>query len=316
MKGKRDSKSNGLPLAARFLRAYLRTGWRGQTRAYLFLSKRMKSLHSVPIQIADWAPVYMDLRDGVDEWLKGTPWKSSPWEVAEQDLMRRVVEAGDIVFDIGANKGLHTVLLSDLVGEKGCVHAFEPNSQLFPNLSRTVANLNNVKLYPFALSDQKGEAVLFIPNNQMMASLADWTSAENLAEWRNEIGLDEVHTVECKQISLDELISNGEILFPDFIKCDVEGAELMVFRGAQQTLNREDAPIILFEVDVKTANGFGVEHSAAANFLAGLSKARYSFFKIKESGGLTHIRSFDFAHANLLAVPQSKLSNFSELESL
>lgn len=282
----------------------------------MFLSQRMKSLRSVPIQIADWVPVYMDLRDGVDNWLKGTPWESSPWEVAEQKLMRRVVEPGNIVFDIGANKGLHTVLLSNLVGKKGSVHAFEPNSQLFPNLSRTVAELNNVNLYPFALSDQEGEAVLFVPNNQMMASLADWTSAENLAEWRDEIGLDEVHTIKCRQISLDKLISNNEIPFPDFIKCDVEGAELMVFHGAQQTLNRADAPIILFEVDVKTTSGFGIECSAAGDFLANLSEAKYRFFKLEDSDELIHVHKFDFEHANLLAIPQAKFNRFPELESV
>lgn len=304
------AQTDTLPIAARFLQLYMQTGWRGQTRAYFYLAKKMKSLHSVPIRIGKWSPIYMDLRDGVENWLKGTPFESSPWEVAEQNLMGKVVRTDDVVFDIGANIGLHTMLLSNLVGNNGQIFAFEPNPKLFPNLSRTVANLGNVKLFNIALSDETGEAVLFVPEDQMMTSLADWTSADNLAEWRKELGMRKVQTVKCKMRTLDEMIANDELPFPNFIKCDVEGAEFKVLYGGEKTLNREDAPIILFEVDLKTVSGFGVACSTAGDFLAKLSRANYKFFRMEETGEVFHVCEFDFDHANILAVPQSKIERF------
>ena len=42
------------------------------------------------------------------------------------ELMRRVVKPGDVAVDIGAENGYHACLLSGLVGDSGCVYAFEP----------------------------------------------------------------------------------------------------------------------------------------------------------------------------------------------
>jgi FkbM family methyltransferase len=57
----------------------------------------------------------------------------------------------------------------------------------------------------------------------------------------------------CEERRLDDLTTANCIPRPDFIKCDVEGAELKVFQGASKTLDCVDAPIILFEANVHTA---------------------------------------------------------------
>lgn len=76
---------------------------------------------------------------------------------------------------------------------------------------------------------------------------------------------------------------------PHFIKCDVEGAELLVSRGARGVLARADAPIVLFEVNRHTAEGFGVPTPAAKDFLAGLPLPRCRFFAVRGTGGLARL---------------------------
>ncbi len=309
----KGSHQTGLPLLARILRAYLRSSLRGQTRLTFLLARKLKSLQAVPITIADWSPVYMDLRfPASHDWLKGSPWLSSPREVKEQAVMRRFIKSGDTVFDIGANVGLHTVLLAQLVGPTGRVCVFEPNPELLPALRRTLEQLSNATLYPVALSDQSSESALFVPDDHSMASLADWTSHESLKQWKHEVGVGDTHTVICQQSRMDDLIDAGVVPQPDFIKCDVEGAELMVFRGGSNSLNRTDAPIILFEASEATARGFGFRAADTKDFLAGLALPHYRFFEVQEGGHLVSPEVFNF-ESNVLAIPQSKIVSAREL---
>src|SRR5438477_3528834 len=105
-----------LSLLARIRRVYNRSRLRGQTRVTRLLARHLESLQAVPIRIADWPPIYMDLRSSnAHFWLAGTPFKSSPREVDEQTVMRRFVRSGEVAFDVGANVGLHTLLLAELV---------------------------------------------------------------------------------------------------------------------------------------------------------------------------------------------------------
>ena len=297
-------KGASLPLSARLLRSYLRSNLRGRTRLTFFLARNLKSLHAVPVVIADQSPVYVDMRLGHShELLKNSPYEIAPWEVGEQKVMRRVVARGDVAFDVGANIGLHTTMLSQLVGAGGKVYAFEPNAGLLPTLGLTVEALDNSTLYPFALSDQALESVLFVPEDQSMASLADWTGGR--VGKRLELP--------CQQHRLDDLIEAGMVAPPTFIKCDVEGAELSVFRGGIKALDRPDAPIILFEANVHTARAFGLTVSSTMDFLANLEPPRFKFFEVGAEGELTPIVTANPVHSNILAVPASKMHRLPEI---
>lgn len=296
-----------LSLVGKFLRTYHRAGLKGQTLLTLLLARRMKSLQEVSIHIADWPPIYMDMRYlNAHPWFVGSPFESSPHEVNEQALMRRIVRPGAVVFDIGANLGLHTVLLSQLVGPEGLVVAFEPNVELLPMLERTIGGLGNTKLIACALSDQNLQSTLFVPDDHSMGSLADWTTSDP-GRLSRLFGLGQTHTLPCQQRRMDEVISTEGLPHPAFIKCDVEGAELMVFRGGYNTLNRPDAPIILFEAGVDSARGFESKLSEAADFLAGLSQPGYQFLEVLEGGELRPVRPENFKpeNQNVVAVPQA-----------
>lgn len=299
----------GISLVRSFLRTYQRTNLRGQTLLTLLLARGMKSLQAVSISIADWPPIYMNMRyQNAHSWFLGTPFESSPYEVNEQMVMRRFVHPGAVVFDVGANQGLHTMLLSQLVGPQGLVVAFEPNLELLPMLERTIEGLSNTKLFSCALSDQNVESTLFVPDNHSMASLADWTKDRQAGFLSRMFGFGGIHPVSCQQRRMDDLLSEEHIPSPDFIKCDVEGAELMVFKGGSETLNRVNAPIILFEAGVDSARGFDLKLTDAADFLASLSEPGYRFFELLDYGGLKPISQADFKarNQNIVAVPKAK----------
>jgi FkbM family methyltransferase len=217
--------------------------------------------------------------------------------------MARIVREGERAFDIGANFGLHTIWLSRLVGPGGVVFVFEPNPRLLRCLQQTVTGLSNTRLFPFALSDETGKTEFYLPSDHLLGSLADWT--------RGRVR-EKATRLSCEQRTVDNLVQQQTLPVPEFVKCDVEGAELKVFRGARETFNRAAAPIILFEANVYTSAGFGIASTDARAFLASLPHPQYQFFTITESGILVDLMT-QCAHANLLAVPRLRMSRIENL---
>jgi FkbM family methyltransferase len=220
-----------------------------------------------------------------------------PWEVDEQAVMRRLVRPGDVAFDIGAHIGMHSMLLAELTGSTGQLHAFEPNAAKLPALQATIAQLPNGTLHAVALGDRSEHAAFYVPNDQSMSSLVDWTNGRAGA----------VAVRECDVRRLDDLVASGEVPRPDFVKCDVEGAEFQVLRGAARTFDATDAPIMLYEANAYSAKAFGQSIDAATNLLRSFSRAQYDIFNFQPPGRLVPIDSLQQRkHLNLVAVPASK----------
>jgi FkbM family methyltransferase len=302
----------GLTPLAKILRLYLRSGLRGATRLTFLLARNFRSLQHLPLEIPGWSPVYVDLRLGdAHILLMNSPYEGFWREPNEIAIMRRFVRTDDVVFDIGANIGLHTILLSRLVGSRGKIFVFEPNAELLPALRHTVGQLGNATLKAIALSNQDRRSALFVPPDHSTASLADWTP---LSPVFSEDGPS--HIVKCEERRTDSLVEEDKLPLPDFVKCDVEGAELLVFEGARQTLNRVDAPIILFEANQCASRAFNMEVSAAKDFLAALESPRYSFFEIQTEGKLERLREVRSSFLNILAIPAARVSHWPELAEL
>jgi FkbM family methyltransferase len=305
-----SSSNSNLPPLAKFVRLYLRSGLRGASWLTYSLARKFRTLQQVPIDLPGWKPVYIDLRMGNSHLLlMESPYTGLWRELDEVSVMQRFVRRGDVVFDIGANIGLHSILLSQLIGQEGRLHAFEPNPELVPALTRTLRDLGNATLHTVALSDKDDDSTLFVPPDDSMASLTDWTVGTAFREDG------EPHTVPCQQRRMDDLVKDGVLPQPDFIKCDVEGAELLVFKGGHQTLERADAPTILFEANKNASGGFGYGVSGAKDFLAGLKSPRYEFFKVQKGGELERLQEIT-SFMNLLAVPQTRIQRWPELAAL
>jgi len=150
-------------------------------------------------------------------------------------LLRATVQPGMRVVDIGANQGLYTLLLAELVGERGSVLAFEPDPELFGALSRNCAAncVRNVDLQNYALGSASGSAVLY-------------RSLLNAGDNRLAPGdrRDEFRCVSVKVAALDELLAGRPV---DFVKMDVQGWEWHVFNGMHHTLVSNPSLKIYFE---------------------------------------------------------------------
>lgn len=272
----------------RSLKAYVRSGLRGSTRVPGALAARLESLHSVPLQVQGWPMLYVDLRVGhAIEWFARSPWMAWPYNTDEQSVLRRFVTPGMTVVDVGVNLGLHLALMSHLVGSRGHVWGFEPNPALTPNLIRAAVQMKNATIVPVALNDKPGPVTFYVPEDHMMGSLWDWTKGSRASE---------VLTV--PSLRFDDL-GLGSV---DFLKVDAEGAELEIFKGAESTLDRTDAPVVLYEA----LSAFGRDTFAATMYLNSLTAPAYTIFRLLADGTLT---PFDHQDGNLVAIPQSRRHN-------
>jgi FkbM family methyltransferase len=133
---------------------------------------------------------------------------------------------GATVLDIGANKGIYSYWLSRAVGPFGRVIAFEPQPEMADYIRRR--RLRNVEVVNVALSDHAGSA-----------ALSRKRVGDGSASLERNIG-------DAIDVTLARLDDFGPIQDLKFIKCDVEGHELSVFRGGERLL-RSARPIIQFE---------------------------------------------------------------------
>jgi FkbM family methyltransferase len=176
------------------------------------------------------------------------------------------------VVDIGGNKGIYSYWMSRQVGDKGAVVVFEPQPELGSYLEslRFSFQLNNLIIVNKALSSSLGRQSLYRVNvGHGGASLI-----------KNS---DEVwQSVEVEVTTLDQYFSDWKGPKIDFIKCDVEGNELGVFKGGKKKL-LEDYPTLLFECHHKEAEkgelfSFLVSLGYDGFFLSGNERIHYSKF--------------------------------------
>jgi FkbM family methyltransferase len=165
------------------------------------------------------------------EWLARRVASERGYREGDIELLPRFVGPTDVCWDIGASSGTYTVALSRLASK---VVAFEPVPHSFEILEkvRTRARLTNVSTERLAISEGSGTARMDVPVDGFyggfyLAALADHGSFE------------------VPTASIDDLVARG-YAEPDFIKCDVEGAERRVIDGARALIERRH-PIWLLE---------------------------------------------------------------------
>lgn len=135
------------------------------------------------------------------------------------------VKPRDVVIDAGANCGHLTVLFSKLVGEKGKVFAFEPDKF---NIEKIWKNIQlNQDLHP----NIKIEDVLLWDKNELIDFYEAGTVGSS-AVWKP----DTEHCVKKQAVTIDGWVKNNTIDKLDFIKMDIEGAEIEALNGCIETI--------------------------------------------------------------------------------
>lgn len=164
-----------------------------------------------------------------------------------RDIVAALVRPGDLTLDIGASWGLFTYRLARRVAPRGRVLAFEPNPLLLPSLEAIAAGRAGVAIYPFALSDTSGRAALHVPTlRRAVTRPRPIHPMASLTVPRNRRGAAH-ETVSVEVRRLDHVLGPDDARALTFVKCDVEGHELAVLRGAEATLASQ--PTILIEIE-------------------------------------------------------------------
>jgi FkbM family methyltransferase len=185
---------------------------------------------------------------------------------AELIFLERALSPGKTFVDVGANLGIYALAASKIVGPSGRVIAFEPSQQTFFLLNGNVAmnNSTNVQIYPAAISDKAGEALLY----------------HGADPGQNSLGRDPALEPEGEQVmteSLDNALSAASVERVDLIKMDVEGAEELVVRGANKVITSH-RPTIILEINQEASARLGLSPRGAWDQLQSLG---YKFFSVR-----------------------------------
>src|SRR5918995_684880 len=159
-------------------------------------------------------------------------------------VIKRLVQPGEVVVDLGAHVGACTKFLSDLVGETGTVYSVEPFPLNFEILQLNVQKLglSNVRLMNCAVSQVSGKLMMEVPTfAQFGESFYDARLIPAGATSSLRQAAVDVETVDALLADRPRPIS--------FIKCDVEGQELQTLRGARNVIGT-DLPMLMLEVSL------------------------------------------------------------------
>lgn len=199
------------------------------------------------------------------------------YEKEESTMMENLVADGDNFFDIGANIGWYSINIA-ASRRATTVYAFEPIPTTYARLQENLG-LNasaNIKPFNFGLSEQTGEFTFYYPPEG-----SGNASAVNLT------GRSDVRTAQCQVRTLDAFTADSGTRV-DFIKCDVEGAELLVFKGGLQTIAR-DKPIVLSEILRKWSAKFNYNPNEIFELFRGIGYRVYT----AEGGRLVEFGTMD-----------------------
>jgi FkbM family methyltransferase len=211
--------------------------------------------------------VYRFLQAGAMAW----DIRRGNWRDPELVLLPDLVRAGDTVIDIGANYGLYSYHLSHLVGPTGRVYAFEPipfTAATFALVAR-VLRFRNVTLFKEGASDRTGEVSFELPIQSSGALTAGQAHASGRDDERP--GKERHHRypatrqITCPIVRIDDRVPPGREV--SFIKADIEGAELLAFRGATRIIDR-DRPTVLCEINTWFLEGFGIRLDELLGFFS------------------------------------------------
>jgi FkbM family methyltransferase len=162
----------------------------------------------------------------------------------ERDFYKRLLPAGSLVFDIGANTGQKTLMFKEL-GHR--IVSVEPDPYNFGLLSRKFIDGKSVVLMNCAVSDKNGESDFFIesPGSAYNTMSDKWKATledPDVNRWhaKHEFGQNKL---KVKTVTLDHIVSlHGR---PYYIKIDVEGYEHMALSGLSTTV-----PVLSFECNL------------------------------------------------------------------
>lgn len=182
----------------------------------------------------------LDLNEGIDLSI----WLFGYFERKNLREYEKIIRHGDVVIDIGANIGSHTLPLAKLVGNGGTIIAIEPTNWAYQKL------IHNLTLNPTLATRVKPLHGFLLSNEQEKPAMEIYSS------WPLNQNKQYLHKLHCGSPkgtegafikSLDSLVIELNLSKIDLIKLDVDGHELSVLKGMINVLSKFK-PLIMMEL--------------------------------------------------------------------
>jgi len=223
---------------------------------------------------------YLDISDLVDWFIY--------WGFQDVSMKKlySLIREGDFVVDIGANVGAVTLNAAKLVGDKGRVFSFEPDSQNFSRLTNNL-NLNNFKnvvLVNMAIGDKIGTGFIKVINKSNLGM--------------NKISINSGTAISI--ITLDDFIKREKVNRVDLIKIDTEGYEMHVLKGAIQTL-KTFKPKLFIEID---DNNLKEQGASALELIKYLENLGYKLTNAETDKEVNAKQDFSNCHFDMIGLTQ------------
>lgn len=165
----------------------------------------------------------------------------------ELQLLKKIIIPETDTIDIGVYRGVYSY---EMAKYSKMVHAFEPNPIIFKDIELNLGKIiKNVNLYNFALSDKENKVLLKVPIRNKNYDKSNYEEYFQMgrATIHEQNVMGDIETFEIKSKKLDNFTFSNRI---SFIKIDVEGHEMSVIKGAENTI-KQYKPTLLVEIEEK-----------------------------------------------------------------
>ncbi len=202
--------------------------------------KRKRKEKEVRAQTFLGSEMTLLLPSSTDIYLTGG--KSHDSEIRLAKFLISNLNEQDVFFDVGAHYGYFSMLASKLVGQLGKVYSFEASPKTYEILVKNASDCANVISSNLAVSDSSSFLEFYeFPNLYSEYNTLDVDQFKNESWFTNS----KPTAVKIKSVTLDKFVEQ-ELVKPQIIKIDVEGAEYQVINGSRGYLE-ENAPLIVME---------------------------------------------------------------------
>jgi FkbM family methyltransferase len=226
---------------------------------------------------------------------------SHSFEEPEYAFVQRFLKRGMVVLDVGANEGYYTLLASKCVGPSGRVIAFEPSPRERRRLRMNlwINHCTNARVEGLAMGAVEGQLNLHVVDGAE-------TGCNSLRP-PNVKG--KTRPVQVEVGTLDEFLRRSEIQRIDFIKMDIEGAELSALQGAAGLLQTLQRPLLLIEVFEIRTRPWGYSPRDLVKMIV---EEGYLLYRPVGNGDVETVNPRqDYFDMNLLIVPKERVSEIT-----
>lgn len=196
------------------------------------IRKRIAFIKPLKRAVVDGITYDLDCRETIDLHIY-----YGGWEASTIAVIRKYVQPGHVVLEVGGNVGAHTLTLAQEVGPNGYVHSIEPTdfarNKLMQNIRLNPEMADRITVHNYLITNEHDPE----PRRQIQAS---WSASHSITQRPDE-------NVVSPTISLDDLAEEAKILRCDFMKIDIDGYDLKAIQGAKHLLTR-DSPTIFIEL--------------------------------------------------------------------